>query len=182
MPSPPPHPRPRQMRRRCEACRLDQRADDRAAAALPRRHRRHARRRRPRVERVLTRVANPGEPWKVWASHAAQVVVAGSTWQEEEQALRTLDWHPQRRLVLVPHDISAKHLNEIDALWEGGAIRASAWLALESLSGRRERRNWSTAQGCSSTCTESARSLSSEAVTARAYTTSLNRLRQACPS
>ena len=93
----------------------------------------------PRVERVLTRAANPGEPWKVWASNAAQVVVAGSTWQEEEQALRTVDWHPQRRLVLVPHDISERHLNEIDALWEGGAIRASVWLALEPA----QREKWS---------------------------------------
>jgi 3-deoxy-D-manno-octulosonic-acid transferase len=93
----------------------------------------------PRVERVLTRAAEPAEPWKVWASNAAQVVVAGSTWQEEEQALRTLDWHPQRRLVLVPHDISERHLKEIDAMWEGGAIRASAWLALEPA----QREKWS---------------------------------------
>ena len=93
----------------------------------------------PRVERVLTRAANPGEPWKVWASNTSQVVVAGSTWQEEEQALRTLDWHPQRRLVLVPHDISERHLNEVDALWGGGAIRASAWLAFEPA----EREKWS---------------------------------------
>jgi 3-deoxy-D-manno-octulosonic-acid transferase len=66
-------------------------------------------------------------------------VVAGSTWQEEEQALRTLDWHPQRRLVLVPHDISERHLKEIDAMWEGGAIRVSAWLALEPA----QREKWS---------------------------------------
>ena len=60
------------------------------------------------------------------------VVVAGSTWAEEEQALRTLDWHPQRRLVLVPHDVSTAHLTALDRLWEGGAIRASQWLDLDA--------------------------------------------------
>ena len=85
----------------------------------------------PRVERVLTRSANPGEVWRGWAASAGQVVVAGSTWSEEERALRSMDWHPQRRLVLVPHDISEPHLADLDRQWEGGAIRASAWLALD---------------------------------------------------
>lgn len=93
----------------------------------------------PRVERVMTRPANPGEAWKAWASESAQVVVAGSTWPEEEQALRSLDWHPQRRLVLVPHDLSPSHLEAIDRQWEGGAIRASAWLSLPQA----ERSRWS---------------------------------------
>ena len=39
----------------------------------------------------------------------------------------------------MPHDISERHLNEIDALWEGGAIRASAWLALAPV----QREKWS---------------------------------------
>ncbi|MDP7435071.1 MAG: glycosyltransferase N-terminal domain-containing protein [Flavobacteriales bacterium] len=86
----------------------------------------------PRVERVLTRSANPGEVWRGWAASAGQVVVAGSTWSEEERALRSMDWHPQRRLVLVPHDISEPHLADLDRQWEGGAIRASAWLALDA--------------------------------------------------
>jgi len=86
----------------------------------------------PRVERVLTRSANPGEVWRGWAASAGQVVVAGSTWREEERALRSMDWHPQRRLVLVPHDISEPHLADLDRQWEGGAIRASDWLALDA--------------------------------------------------
>ena len=38
----------------------------------------------------------------------------------------------QRRLVLVPHDISAPHLTALDRLWEGGAIRASQWLDFDA--------------------------------------------------
>ena len=86
----------------------------------------------PRVERVLSRPTSLDPAWQAWASNAAQVVVAGSTWTEEEQALRTLDWHPQRRLVLVPHDVSTAHLTTLDRLWEGGAIRASQWLDLDA--------------------------------------------------
>ena len=86
----------------------------------------------PRVERVLSRTTSLDPAWQTWAANASQVVVAGSTWAEEEQALRTLDWHPQRRLVLVPHDVSAAHLSALDRLWEGGAIRASQWLDLDA--------------------------------------------------
>ena len=93
----------------------------------------------PRVERVLTRPANPSSEWVEWASSSAQVVVAGSTWPEEERALRDMDGHPQRRLVLVPHEVSEAHLVELDRQWEGGAIRASEWLALDDTS--RERWN-----------------------------------------
>ena len=85
----------------------------------------------PRVERVLTRPAKPDKVWTEWAASAGQVVVAGSTWPEEERALRSMDWHLQRRLVLVPHDISETHLADLDRQWEGGAIRASAWLDLD---------------------------------------------------
>ena len=85
----------------------------------------------PRVERVLSRPASPSSSWTDWASSASQVVVAGSTWPEEERALRTLDWHPDRRLVLVPHDLSSAHLAALDQQWEGGAIRASQWQDLE---------------------------------------------------
>ena len=85
----------------------------------------------PRVERVLSRTAQPSAEWQTWAQSSAQVVVAGSTWSEEERALRHMDWHPQRRLVLVPHDVSESHLADLDRQWEGGAIRASEWLALD---------------------------------------------------
>lgn len=88
----------------------------------------------PRIERVLTRSATPARAWRDWAASSAQVVVAGSTWPEEERALRGMDWHPQRRLVLVPHDVSAAHLDALDRQWEGGAIRASAWLELDATS------------------------------------------------
>jgi len=88
----------------------------------------------PRVERVLTRSANPEKVWTDWAASAGQVVVAGSTWPEEERALRSMDWHPQRRLVLVPHDISEPHLADLDRQWEGGSIRASEWMALDDAS------------------------------------------------
>ncbi len=93
----------------------------------------------PRVERVLSRTTSLDPAWQTWAANASQVVVAGSTWIEEEQALRTLDWHPQRRLILVPHDVSAAHLTAVDRLWEGGAIRASQWQDLD----RESRDRWS---------------------------------------
>ena len=86
----------------------------------------------PRVERVLTRDSSVSEVWQEWAASSSQVVVAGSTWPEEERALQSLDWHSDRRLVLVPHDLSFKHLSALDRQWEGGAIRASSWLALDA--------------------------------------------------
>ncbi|MGB1481005.1 MAG: 3-deoxy-D-manno-octulosonic acid transferase [Flavobacteriales bacterium] len=86
----------------------------------------------PRVERVLTRPANPAPEWTLWASQASRVVVAGSTWPEEERALRSLDWHPDCRLVLVPHDVSENHLAAIEREWEGGTIRHSSWLQLDA--------------------------------------------------
>jgi 3-deoxy-D-manno-octulosonic-acid transferase len=85
----------------------------------------------PRVERVLSRPASPPQAWTDWAASASQVVVAGSTWPEEERALRSLDWHPARRLLLVPHDLSGAHLSTLDRQWEGGAIRASQWQDLD---------------------------------------------------
>ena len=93
----------------------------------------------PRIERVMTRSTHLSQVWVNWASSAAQVVVAGSTWPEDERELRELDWHPQRRLVLVPHDLSSRHLRDLDAQWEGGAIRASAWLELDP----QAQQNWS---------------------------------------
>ena len=136
----------------------------------------------PRVERVLSRPTSLDPAWQAWATSASQVVVAGSTWTEEEQALRTLDWHPQRRLVLVPHDVSTAHLTTLDRLWEGGAIRRpNGWTSTPS---RVTGGAWSlsTARACCSTSTESAPSLWLEAVTARDCTTSLSPPQPACPS
>ena len=85
----------------------------------------------PRVERVLTRSRDLPETWTRWSASAAQIVVAGSTWPEDERSLQSLDWHADRRLVLVPHDLSDSHLAALDGEWGGGAIRASQWLVLD---------------------------------------------------
>ena len=86
----------------------------------------------PRVERVLSRAAQLSPAWRTWAEAAEAVVVAGSTWQEEERLLRSMEWHAQRRLVLVPHDVSPAHLAALDAQWDGVAVRWSQWSQMSS--------------------------------------------------
>ena len=134
----------------------------------------------PRIERVLTRSATPAKAWRDWAASSAQVVVAGSTWPEEERALRTLDWHPQRRLVLVPHDVSAAHLDALDRHGREGPFAprpGSTWTPRPVSTGV-----WSlwTAQAICLTCTASARWRSWVAGTAPAFTTSWSRHRPGC--
>lgn len=81
----------------------------------------------PRVERVLSRSTQLSSAWRTWAAAAEAVVVAGSTWQEEERLLRSMEWNAQCRLVLVPHDVSSTHLDALDAQWDGLAVRWSQW-------------------------------------------------------
>ena len=55
-----------------------------------------------------------------------QVIVAGSTWPEDEQLLhRYQEEHPEVRLILVPHEIDRKHLHEIFHLWQGKHVLLS---------------------------------------------------------
>lgn len=53
-----------------------------------------------------------------------KVIIAGSTWPEDEELLaRYVDSHPDVRLVLVPHEIHAGHLHEIFQLFHGRMVR-----------------------------------------------------------
>ena len=55
---------------------------------------------------------------------AERVIVAGSTWPEEEKMLaRYLSEHEDVRLVLVPHEIHAAHLHQLFQYFEGRYVR-----------------------------------------------------------
>ena len=88
--------------------------------------------------------------------------------------------HPQRRLVLVPHDISDPHLPTST----GNGREAPFARDLDPDDAARA--TWSAvivdSTGRFSTCTASELSLWWVAVTAQACTTSLNRPRRVCPS
>ena len=55
-----------------------------------------------------------------------QVIVAGSTWPEDEALLHQyVASHPEVRLVLVPHEIDHEHLHSIFHLWQGKHVLLS---------------------------------------------------------
>ena len=55
---------------------------------------------------------------------AERVIVAGSTWQKDERYLaRYITEHQNVKLILVPHEIDPKHLQEIFQLFEGRYVR-----------------------------------------------------------
>ena len=55
---------------------------------------------------------------------AERVIVAGSTWPEEEKMFaRYLSEHEDVRLVLVPHEIHSDHLHQIFQYFEGRYVR-----------------------------------------------------------
>ena len=55
-----------------------------------------------------------------------QVIVAGSTWPEDEALLHQyVASHPEVRLVLVPHEIDREHLHSIFHLWQGKHVLLS---------------------------------------------------------
>ncbi len=52
------------------------------------------------------------------------VLVAGSTWQPDEQALLTLaDRHPDVKIIIAPHEIDEEHLSQIESLFCGRSVR-----------------------------------------------------------
>lgn len=55
-----------------------------------------------------------------------QVIVAGSTWPEDEALLyQYMEEHPYVRLILVPHEINQNHLHSIFHLWQGKHVLLS---------------------------------------------------------
>ena len=56
----------------------------------------------------------------------AHVLVAGSTWQKDEQLLaQYIDTHPDISLLLVPHEITDSHLHQIFQFFHGRYMRLS---------------------------------------------------------
>lgn len=59
----------------------------------------------------------------------AKIIVAGSTWQQDEEMLSEAmhalpnDW----KLILVPHEVHETHLNDIEELFGDSIIKASKW-------------------------------------------------------
>lgn len=58
-----------------------------------------------------------------------KVIVAGSTWKEDEEFLKkTFDQLPPHwKLILVPHEVHDSHIQEIEKLFQGETVRWSAW-------------------------------------------------------
>ena len=56
-----------------------------------------------------------------------RIIVGGSTWPEEEQILAEGLKDRPERIILAPHDISARHLQEIEQRFEGRIARYSAY-------------------------------------------------------
>ena len=49
----------------------------------------------------------------------ARVIVAGSTWQEDEELLdHYANTHPELRFIIAPHEIDTTHINEVSALFQ----------------------------------------------------------------
>lgn len=67
-------------------------------------------------------------PLEQFIGSSQKVIVAGSTWPPDERLLaRYVAEHEDVRLVLVPHEIDAKHLHFIFNEWEGRRCLYSEW-------------------------------------------------------
>lgn len=79
-----------------------------------------------RFDRVLE-VKNAAKDLPIvdgFVAGAEQVIIAGSTWQKDEQFLaRYMSEREGVKLVLVPHEIDAKHLHEIFQYFDGRFVR-----------------------------------------------------------
>lgn len=59
-----------------------------------------------------------------FAAGAAGVIVAGSTWPQDERLLaRYMEAHPETKLIMVPHETDEKHMHEIFQCMEGRYVR-----------------------------------------------------------
>ena len=93
-----------------------------------------------RFDRVIT-IAQGGEPLPLIAAFCGSrpVVVAGSTWAEDEEELdHYANTHPDLRFILAPHEISEDRLREIERLFRH-AVRYSVWESDGRKSDRRPR-------------------------------------------
>ena len=68
----------------------------------------------PRVDRVLqiAKCATPPSDLKNWKGES-KLVLAGSSWAEEEGALASLTWDSQMKLVIAPHEVNEANILRI---------------------------------------------------------------------
>jgi 3-deoxy-D-manno-octulosonic-acid transferase len=81
-----------------------------------------------RFDRVIT-IAEAGEPLPLIAAFCSgkPVIVAGSTWEEDEEELdHYANTHPELRFILAPHEIGEDRMREIERLFRH-AVRYSVW-------------------------------------------------------
>ncbi len=79
-----------------------------------------------RFDRVID-IAEAFEPFPVIADFCGnhQVIVAGSTWEEDEEELdHYAITHPEIRFIIAPHEIEEDHLKDIESLFRN-SIRYS---------------------------------------------------------
>ena len=81
-----------------------------------------------RFDRVIA-IAEAGEPLPLIADFCGNrpVVVAGSTWEEDEEELdHYANTHPELRFIVAPHEIGEDRMREIERLFRH-AVRYSVW-------------------------------------------------------
>lgn len=81
-----------------------------------------------RFDRVIT-IAEEGEPLPSIAAFCGgrPVIVAGSTWAEDEEELdHYANTHPELRFIVAPHEIAEDRLREVERLFRH-AVRYSVW-------------------------------------------------------
>lgn len=80
-----------------------------------------------RFDRVNQLAAHPSDISEgVLMDDKQHLLIAGSTWQQDEQLLaRYIDTHPDIRLLLVPHEITDSHLHQIFQFFHGRYMRLS---------------------------------------------------------
>ena len=82
-----------------------------------------------RFDRVIE-IAQGGEPLPAigqFCGDQAAVIVAGSTWEEDEEELdHYANTHPEIRMLIAPHEIDEERLREVEKLFRY-SIRYSQW-------------------------------------------------------
>jgi len=81
-----------------------------------------------RFDRVIE-IAEAGEPLPLIEAFCGQqaVIVAGSTWEEDEEEVdHYANTHPELRFIIAPHEIGEDRLREVERLFRH-SIRYSAW-------------------------------------------------------
>jgi len=91
-----------------------------------------------RFDRVFEIAEDPGSlPFIETFCGDLPVIVAGSTWEEDEEELdHYANTHPELRFVIAPHEIEEARLREVESLFRH-AIRYSEWIKGKAPQGRR---------------------------------------------